>query len=86
MSVPEQLQSQIDAHEREHAVDSLRFARLSLEERGRLVRAACRSAAMIYENRLSSGLPPHIREEWPPSTWDFLKRHARRVSRGSAEA
>jgi hypothetical protein len=59
---------------------------LTLDERGRLVRAACRSAALLYESRIASGLPPRIREEWPLSTWEFLKHHARRVSCGNAEA
>ena len=86
MSVPPQLQAQIDAHERADAESSRRFRMLSLDERGRLVRAACRSAALLYESRIASGLPPRIREEWPPSTWEFLKRHACRVSRGNSEA
>jgi hypothetical protein len=85
MTVPAKLQAQIDAHKRADAESSRRFRTLSLDERGRLVRAACRSTAVIYESRIASGLPPRIRQEWPPSTWEFLKRHARRVSGRDSE-
>ncbi len=51
--------------------------RLSLDERGRLIASACRTAAEILASRRRCGLPDEQPEPWPASTVEFLKRHAR---------
>jgi hypothetical protein len=51
--------------------------RLSLDERGRLIESACRTAAEILAGRLRCGLPDELPNPWPASTVEFLKRHAR---------
>jgi hypothetical protein len=72
--------SQVRGHALVDAAQNRLSRNLSLDERGELVRAACRSAARLYASRIASGLPPRVREEWPRSTWDFLNRHARRIA------
>ena len=51
--------------------------RLSLDERGRLIESACRTAAEILAGRRQCGLPEERPAPWPASTVEFLKRHAR---------
>ncbi len=51
--------------------------RLSLDEHGRLIESACRTAAEILAGRLRCGLPDEQPSPWPDSTVEFLKRHAR---------
>jgi hypothetical protein len=77
--------AQVRGHALAEVEHSKQFRQLSLDERGKLVRAACRGVTRLYEGRIASGLPPRIREEWPRSTWEFLKRHARRTSSGNTE-
>ncbi len=50
--------------------------RLSLDERGRLIESACRTAAAILAGRRECGLPDERPAPWPPSTIEFLKRTA----------
>jgi len=50
--------------------------KLSLEERGRLIESACRSAAEILVGRRACGLPDVQPAPWPESTVEFLARHA----------
>ena len=45
-------------------------------QRGRMIAAACRTAAAIHAGRLRSGLPPATPAPWPESTWEFLRKHA----------
>jgi hypothetical protein len=49
---------------------------LSLEERGRLIKAACRTTAAILTSRRAMGLPDPAPAPWPDSTWEFLRKHA----------
>ena len=53
--------------------------KLSLDERGELLMAACRAAAEIEASRLRMGMPPTRRAPWPESTRKFLAEAARRV-------
>lgn len=65
---------------RAEAADRLtRLQALTLAERGEMLRAACRTAAVIAESRAGCGLPPVEPAPWPDSTWDFLAACARRV-------
>jgi hypothetical protein len=57
--------------------DLATLRRLSLDERGRLIESACRTAAEILAGRLRSGLPDEQPAAWPASTWEFLEKHAR---------
>jgi len=56
------------------AIEALRAA--TIEERGRMVARAARAAVRIDRSRRAAGLPEGVPEPWPPSTWDFLRRHA----------
>jgi hypothetical protein len=51
--------------------------RLSLDEHGRLIESACRTAAEILAGRRRCGLPDEQPAPWPASTVEFLKKHAR---------
>jgi hypothetical protein len=53
-----------------------RLRRLSLDERGKMIEAACRDAALIQASRLRQGLPIGAPAPWPPSTIEFLREHA----------
>ena len=66
----------IDALERR---DIERLRKLSLQERGELLMAACRAAAEIESSRLRMGLPPTRPVPWPESTRKFLAEAARRA-------
>jgi len=70
-------QAQQDANEAEfrHLWD------LSLEERGRMLQAACQAAAQLAAGRRAAGLPDPLPAPWPASTVEFLKRHAAHVHR-----
>ena len=69
--------AQQDANELEFR----RLRELSLEERGRMVHAACQAAAQLAASRRAAGLPDPVPAPWPASTHDFLKRHAAHVRR-----
>jgi hypothetical protein len=62
--------------------DLKRIRALSLQERGELLRLACRDAAEIEASRLAQRLPPSQPAPWPESTWQFLAEAARRVRSG----
>ena len=51
----------------------------SMAERSQLIEAACRAAAVLLRNRAAAGATPVRPILWPPSTWEFLRRHATRV-------
>jgi hypothetical protein len=70
---------QIAAHAAAHAEDIARLRAMSMAERGKLIQAACRTAAIIARDRAAAGLPPVEREPWPKSTWEFLRKHAKAV-------
>jgi hypothetical protein len=59
------------------AAEIVELRRLTLEQRGQLIAAACRAAAEIERSRRENGLPPSVSAPWPTSTWEFLKKHAR---------
>jgi hypothetical protein len=61
--------------------EEARLRSLSLEERGRMIQAACRSAALIYRSRLKAGLPEVKPAPWPTSTLEFLRQHAPNAKR-----
>lgn len=82
MSVPPQLQSQIDAHERAHADERKRLRTLSMEERAQMVSAVCRTAAHIYAARLAAGYPPVRPQPFPASTLEFFKRQMQQQVHG----
>jgi len=67
--------AQTDANE----VEFRRLRELSLEERGRMLHAACRAAAQLAAARSAAGLPDPVPAPWPASTFEFLKRHAAHV-------
>lgn len=50
----------------------------SMEERARLLDAACLQAEILEESRIKRGLPPSQPAPWPESTREFMSRHARR--------
>jgi hypothetical protein len=56
-----------------------RLRKLSYQERGELLMAACRAATKIEASRLRMGLPPTKPAPWPESTREFLAEAARRV-------
>jgi hypothetical protein len=53
-----------------------RLRQLSLEQRGRMIEAACRDAALIQASRIRQGLRTGEPAPWPSSTWEFLRKHA----------
>jgi hypothetical protein len=69
----------VKAHEAAAGRDAARLRALGLRERGVLIESACEAAAAIYRSRLAAGLPAAKPAPWPPSTWDFLRKHAARV-------
>jgi hypothetical protein len=70
---------QIAAHAAAHAEDIVRLRAMSLAERGKLLEAACRAAAVMVRDRAAAGLPPIKPVPWPESTWEFLRKHAKAV-------
>jgi hypothetical protein len=59
--------------------DTIQLRALDLRQRGVLIESACEAAALINRSRLAAGLPPVEPAPWPPSTWEFLRKHAARV-------
>jgi hypothetical protein len=56
--------------------DMARLRRLTVEQRGAMLEACCRSAAQILASRAASGFPPPVPAPWPDSTWELLRRFA----------
>jgi hypothetical protein len=73
------IEKQIAAHRATEEADIARARSLTMQERGQLLEAACEAAAEILHSRLAAGLPPPVRDPWPESTWEFLRKHAARV-------
>lgn len=61
---------------RQRQSDDMRLRTLSLEERGAMIEAACRTAAEILRSRIKNGDPIPSPAPWPSSTLDFLSKHA----------
>jgi hypothetical protein len=74
-----QLTLDTDAIAKLEAGDVEALRKLSLDERGKLLAAACRTAVAIEANRIKMGMPPTEPAPWPQSTWNFLGECARRV-------
>lgn len=68
----------LDAAEfvRQRQLDEMKLRSLSLEARGAMIEAACRTAAEILRSRIKSGYPAPSPTPWPPSTLVFLSKHA----------
>lgn len=58
---------------------------LTMQERSRLIKAACRAAARIERSKIASGLPPSRPVPWPESTWQLLKEHARNAQQPASD-
>jgi hypothetical protein len=69
----------IKAHGAASDLDAMQLRTLGPRERGILIESACEAAAAINRSRLATGLPPVEPAPWPPSTWEFLRKHAARV-------
>jgi hypothetical protein len=69
----------VQAHEAASEADIARLRGLSMRERSGLIELACESAAVMNRSRLAAGLPAVEPAPWPPSTWEFLRKHAARV-------
>lgn len=50
----------------------------SMEERDRLLKSVCRTAAQIEAKKIAAGMPPSEPAPWPESTREFLREYARR--------
>ena len=55
--------------------ETIRLRNLSLEERGQMIEAACRTAADLSASRREAGLPELVSIPWPRSTFEFLAKH-----------
>ena len=77
-SVPPSGKLAIDATEfiRQQREDDLALRELSMEQRGRMIEAACRTAAEIQRSRIASGMPVAAPTPWPASTWALLRKYA----------
>jgi hypothetical protein len=59
--------------------DTERLRTLNMHDRGILIESACEAAAAIDRSRLAAGLPAVEPAPWPPSTWEFFRKHTARV-------
>ncbi len=73
------MKDQAAAHCAAESMDLARLRGLGMQERGRLIEAACEAAAVIQRSRIAAGLPVAQRDPWPESTWEFLRKQAARV-------
>jgi hypothetical protein len=69
----------VKAHGMAADQDAARLRALSLCERSVLIESACEAAAVIDRSRIAAGLPAVEPAPWPPSTWEFLRKHAARA-------
>ena len=77
----DKMQQCVQAHQAADNADAREARQLTLPQRGKLVVAACRTAAAILRSRLAAGLPADQPAPWPESTWEFLKAQARNARR-----
>jgi hypothetical protein len=75
-AVSDQLQKSIDAIAAMEA--DAHVLAPTFEERAEQIALACRSAASMLQARRSAGISDPEPDPWPPSTWEFLAKHARR--------
>lgn len=68
-----------EVHNAAEAAEAARLRLLDARERGKLIEAACESAAEIYRSRLAAGLGEVEPARWPDSAWEFMRKHAARA-------
>ncbi|MDA1050519.1 MAG: hypothetical protein O3C40_08560 [Planctomycetota bacterium] len=66
----------VSAFEEQRSSEYAALRAMSMEQRGRMIAAACKTAAAIQRGRIASGLPAPTPAPWPASTIAFLRRHA----------
>lgn len=81
IAMPRSRKIQYDLHKsveaaRASEIDVKALRAMSMEERGRLLSAACRLGAAIERSKKQMGLRSSEPAPWPPSTWEFLRKHA----------
>lgn len=72
------LSEMVKAHDASADAEIARLRALTVRERGLLIELACEAAVAIERSRLAAGLPATQPAPWPPSTWEFLRKHAAR--------
>jgi hypothetical protein len=70
------LQRQVEAVEHDNRLALSEWQAKPLAERAEAISACCRLAMTTLEARRSLGLPAPVREPWPASTLDLLRKHA----------
>jgi hypothetical protein len=73
------IEKSVKAHAAATDQDIVHLRGLTVHERSVLLERACKAAAIINRSRMAAGLPADIPAPWPPSTWEFLRKHAARV-------
>ena len=81
MPLPPAIAGMIAAEREQHELEIKRLRGLTDRERSQMLKAVCRTAAVLYDSRLKSGLPPAKPTPWPESTWEFLRQHAANARR-----
>jgi hypothetical protein len=77
--VKKTLADQAEAHSKAILSDVAYLRAMSPRERSILIESACESAATIYRSRHDANIVTAKPDPWPPSTWEFLRKHAARV-------
>lgn len=78
MTPKDAIQRSVDAHEQCDREEIERLRGLTMEERTRLLQAACAAAAVLRQSRIAAGLGDVEPVPWPASTWEFQRKHAAR--------
>ena len=76
MTDAEKIAKMAAAHEAADEAELSKLRAMSMEERGRMIQAACRAAWDIHCSRIRAGLPPIAPDPWPESTIEFMRKHA----------
>ncbi|MBI1900595.1 MAG: hypothetical protein HYS13_05735 [Planctomycetia bacterium] len=76
MTDAEKIANTVAAHEAADQAELEKLRAMSIEERGRMIQAACRAAWEIHCSRIRAGLPPIPPDPWPESTIEFMRKHA----------
>jgi len=66
----------VTAFEEQRSSEYITLQALSMEQRGRMIAAACKTAAEIQRGRIASGLPTPAPAPWPASTMAFMRKYA----------
>jgi hypothetical protein len=74
-AILEEISKALDA---EVEKDIARLRTLDPRQRSALIVSACETAAVIDRGRIAAGLPASQSAPWPPSTWEFLRKHSAR--------